>query len=85
MTSDELENALVRFINHDVDVLVCTAIVESGVDLPNVNTMIVDRADRFGLAQLHQLRGRVGRASSRGHCLLLTPELMTPEARKRLQ
>ncbi len=85
MTSDELENALVRFINHDVDVLVCTAIVESGVDLPNVNTMIVDRADRFGLAQLHQLRGRVGRASSRGHCLLLTPELMTPEARKRLR
>jgi transcription-repair coupling factor (superfamily II helicase) len=77
---------LVRFIRREVDVLVCTAIVESGVDLPNVNTMIIDLADRFGLAQLYQLRGRVGRAASvRGHCLLLAPEEMTREARRRLQ
>ncbi|MCA9568118.1 MAG: DEAD/DEAH box helicase, partial [Myxococcales bacterium] len=85
MDDADLEEVLVRFINREVDVLVCTAIVETGVDLPNVNTMLIHRADLFGLAQLYQLRGRVGRSSVRARCLLLTPEEVTPEARKRLQ
>lgn len=85
MDDSQLEEVLIRFINRDVDVLVCTAIVETGVDLPNVNTMLIHRADLFGLAQLYQLRGRVGRSSVRARCLLLTPEEVTPEARKRLQ
>lgn len=85
MDDADLEEVLVRFINREIDVLVCTAIVETGVDLPNVNTMLIHRADLFGLAQLYQLRGRVGRSSVRARCLLLTPEEVTPEARKRLQ
>jgi transcription-repair coupling factor (superfamily II helicase) len=85
MDDAQLEDVLVRFINREIDVLVCTAIVETGVDLPNVNTMLVHRADLFGLAQLYQLRGRVGRSSVRARCLLLTPEEMTPEAKKRLR
>jgi transcription-repair coupling factor (superfamily II helicase) len=85
MDDAQLEEVLVRFINREVDVLVCTAIVETGVDLPNVNTMLIHRADLFGLAQLYQLRGRVGRSNVRARCLLLTPEEVTPEARKRLQ
>ncbi len=85
MKNDELERVLVRFIEREIDVLVSTAIVETGVDLPNVNTLLVDRADRFGLAQLYQLRGRVGRSSVRARCLLLVPEVIPPEARRRLQ
>ncbi|MCB9674022.1 MAG: transcription-repair coupling factor [Alphaproteobacteria bacterium] len=85
MDDEQLEDVLVRFINRDIDVLVCTAIVETGVDLPNVNTMLIHRADLFGLAQLYQLRGRVGRSHVRARCLLLTPEDMTAEARKRLR
>ncbi len=85
MSNDELERVLVDFIEQRFHVLVCSAIVESGVDLPNVNTMIVNRADLFGLAQLYQLRGRVGRASVRGNCILVTPEEMTRDARKRVR
>ena len=85
MSSDALESVLVSFIQKELDVLVCTSIVESGIDLPNVNTMLVDRADRFGLAQLYQLRGRVGRSDVRASCILLTPEEPTREARKRLR
>ncbi|MBW1877415.1 MAG: transcription-repair coupling factor [Deltaproteobacteria bacterium] len=80
-----LEEVLVAFIRREIDVLVSSAIVESGVDLPNVNTMIINRADRFGLAQLYQLRGRVGRSSVRGNCLLLIPEQMSREAGRRLR
>ncbi len=80
-----LEQVLVDFVERRVDVLVCSTIVESGVDLPNVNTMLVNRADQLGLAQLYQLRGRVGRGDRRATCLLLTPEEITGEARKRLQ
>jgi transcription-repair coupling factor (superfamily II helicase) len=85
MDGERIERVLVDFMARRFDVLVCTAIVETGVDLPNVNTMLVDRADQFGLAQLYQLRGRVGRSDVRGNCLLLTPETLTPDARRRLQ
>ncbi len=85
MDGERIERVLVDFMARRFDVLVCTAIVETGVDLPNVNTMLVDRADQFGLAQLYQLRGRVGRSDVRGNCLLLTPETLTADARRRLQ
>ncbi|TVQ94392.1 MAG: transcription-repair coupling factor [Deltaproteobacteria bacterium] len=84
-SAQDLEDTLIAFTLKKVDVLVCTAIMETGIDLPNVNTMIVDRADRFGLAQLYQLRGRVGRGSVRAQCLLLLPEDATRDARRRVQ
>jgi transcription-repair coupling factor (superfamily II helicase) len=71
MPDDALEKALVRFVRGDANVLVCTTIIESGIDLPNVNTMIVNRAEGFGLAQLYQLRGRIGRGTARAACTLL--------------
>ncbi|MEE2749977.1 MAG: transcription-repair coupling factor [Myxococcota bacterium] len=74
MESAQLEEILIRFIRGEFNVLVCTAIIESGVDLPNVNTILVNRADHFGLAQLYQLRGRVGRSHQRGYCTLLVDE-----------
>ena len=80
-----LEEVLVDFIEGRSDVLVSTSIVESGVDLPNVNTMLIHRADRFGIAQLYQLRGRVGRSDRRANCLLLVPEDLSKEARRRLR
>ncbi|MEQ1502411.1 MAG: transcription-repair coupling factor [Myxococcota bacterium] len=85
LSADELERVLVDFVDRKYDLLVCTSIVESGVDLPNVNTMLIDRADMLGLAQLYQLRGRVGRGDRRATCILLTPEEVTAEARKRLR
>jgi transcription-repair coupling factor (superfamily II helicase) len=86
MGSDELEAVMARFIAGKVDVLVCTTIIESGLDIPNANTIIIDRADRFGLADLYQLRGRVGRADHKAYAYLLLPrELMTiGAARKRI-
>lgn len=85
MKETELEQVLVDFIERRYDVLVSTSIIESGIDLPNVNTMLVDRADLFGLSQLYQLRGRVGRSDVRANCLLLVPEDVTRDARKRLR
>jgi len=85
MPSEKLESQLLSFMQRDFDVLVATSVIESGIDLPNVNTMIIDRADRFGLAQLHQLRGRVGRSNVRGNCLLLLPEQLEKTARRRVQ
>src|SRR5437667_7085097 len=86
MDSDELEAVMARFVAGKIDVLVCTTIVESGLDIPNANTIIIDRADRFGLADLYQLRGRVGRAEHKAHAYLLLPrEMMTiGGARKRI-
>ena len=86
MDSDELEEVMARFITGKVDVLVCTTIIESGLDIPNANTIIIDRADRFGLADLYQLRGRVGRAEHKAYAYLLLPrEMMTiGAARKRI-
>jgi transcription-repair coupling factor (superfamily II helicase) len=71
MEEDILEDIIVGFVRHQFDVLVCTTIIESGIDIPNVNTIIVDDADRFGLTQLYQLRGRVGRGSHRAYAYLL--------------
>jgi transcription-repair coupling factor (superfamily II helicase) len=87
MPKRELEQVMNDFYHRQINVLVCTTIVENGIDVPNANTIIIDRADRFGLAQLHQLRGRVGRSSRQAYAYLLTPEprAMTADARKRLE
>src|SRR5216110_503998 len=78
MDADELEAVMARFIAGKTDVLVCTTIIESGLDIPNANTIIIDRADQFGLADLYQLRGRVGRAEHKAYAYLLLPrEMMT--------
>jgi transcription-repair coupling factor (superfamily II helicase) len=86
MEAAELESVMARFVAGKIDVLVCTTIIESGLDIPNTNTIIIDRADRFGLADLYQLRGRVGRAEHKAYAYLLLPrELMTVgAARKRI-
>jgi transcription-repair coupling factor (superfamily II helicase) len=86
MDADELEAVMARFIAGQIDVLVCTTIIESGLDIPNANTIIIDRADQFGLADLYQLRGRVGRAEHKAYAYLLLPrEMMTVgAARKRI-
>jgi transcription-repair coupling factor (superfamily II helicase) len=86
MGDDDLEKVMTRFVNGEADVLVSTTIIESGLDIPNANTMIIDRADRFGLSELYQLRGRVGRYKHQAYCYLLLPrhaQLLT-EARKRM-
>lgn len=86
MSSSKLETIIEDFYDHKFDVLVSTNIVENGIDIANANTMIINRADRFGLAELHQLRGRVGRSNRKAFCYLITPpiETLTEEARKRL-
>ena len=87
MPPEQLEKAIIDFTNHDYDVLLSTTIVENGIDMPNVNTIIVNNADRFGLSELHQLRGRVGRSNRKAFCYLLVPpgRPLTPVARRRLQ
>lgn len=86
MENEALEDVMQTFVDGRADVLVCTTIIESGVDIPNANTIIIDRADRFGLADLYQLRGRVGRSGQRAHaCLMLPREAVTTgDARKRV-
>ncbi|MGQ0538215.1 MAG: transcription-repair coupling factor [Gemmatimonadaceae bacterium] len=84
MRERELEDVMHRFARGDVDVLVSTMIVESGLDVPNANTMFVNRADNLGLAQLYQLRGRVGRSHRRAYCYLMVPDLIDEEAERRL-
>ena len=87
MEGAKLEKIMLDFINGDYDVLLCTTIVESGLDIPNANTIIINDAHRYGLSDLHQLRGRVGRSNKKAFCYLLTPPLatLTEEARKRLR
>ena len=87
MRERELEEVILKFIDRQFDVLVCTMIIESGIDMPNVNTMIVNRADTFGLAQLYQLRGRVGRAREQAYAHLLVPpgKALTEAAERRLR
>ncbi|MHC5157249.1 MAG: transcription-repair coupling factor [Planctomycetota bacterium] len=87
MAKHELEDAMIRFITGDTDILVCSTIIESGIDIPNANTMLVADADRFGLAQLHQLRGRVGRYKHRAYAYMLLPRSrsITPIAGRRLK
>jgi transcription-repair coupling factor (superfamily II helicase) len=85
MREHQLEEVMRRFVRGEVDVLVSTLIVESGLDVPNANTMFVNRADHFGLAQLYQLRGRVGRSHRRAYCYLLVPDNVDEDAERRLQ
>jgi transcription-repair coupling factor (superfamily II helicase) len=85
MKEKELEQHMHSFVNGEIDVLVSTMIVESGLDVANANTMFVNRADNFGLAQLYQLRGRVGRSHRRAYCYLIVPDSVDPDAERRLQ
>jgi transcription-repair coupling factor (superfamily II helicase) len=86
MRERDLEDCMHKFVNGEIDVLVSTMIVESGLDVPNANTMFVNRADYFGLAQLYQLRGRVGRSHRRAYCYLLVPDSgVDPDAERRLE
>ncbi len=87
MAESRLEDVMLSFNDGETNILVCTTIIESGLDIPNANTLIIDRADRFGLSQLYQLRGRIGRSSNRAYSYLLVPKgkRITPEAEKRLQ
>src|SRR5215210_3192161 len=87
MGEGELEAVMLAFIRHEADILVCTTIIESGLDIPNSNTIFINNADRFGLSELHQLRGRVGRWKHRAYCYLLLPadRPVTPVASKRLK
>ena len=87
MPPEQLEKLVMDFIYGEFDVLISTTIVENGIDIPNANTIIVDNAQNFGLSDLHQLRGRVGRSNQKGYCYLLTPpdELLTSDARRRLR
>jgi transcription-repair coupling factor (superfamily II helicase) len=86
MSEHELESVMHRFVNGDIDVLVCTTIIESGLDIPNANTIIIDRADRFGLSDLYQLRGRVGRYKHQAYAYILLPRhlQLIQSARKRI-
>lgn len=86
MEPRELEKTITDFVNYDYDVLISTTIIESGIDIPNVNTIIINNAQNFGLSDLHQLRGRVGRSNKKAFCYLLVPTntILTPEAKRRL-
>lgn len=87
MKPEELEEIMRSFVAHDADVLLCTTIIESGIDIPNVNTIIIDRADRFGLAELYQLRGRVGRGFRQAYAYMLLPPMgaLPENARQRME
>lgn len=87
MPPAKLETTIMDFINYDYDVLLATTVVESGIDMPNVNTIIVNKANLFGLSDLHQLRGRVGRSNKKAYCYLIAPPMkeLTDDARRRLQ
>jgi transcription-repair coupling factor (superfamily II helicase) len=86
MEGEQLEDVMIKFVEGEYDVLVATTIIESGLDIPNANTIIINNAHMFGLSDLHQMRGRVGRSNRKSFCYLLSPPLsvLTPEARKRL-
>lgn len=87
MPPDKLEKVIIDFANHDYDVLLATTIIESGIDMPNVNTIVINNAQNFGLSELHQLRGRVGRSNRKAFCYLLVPPHipLSPVSRRRLQ
>ena len=85
MPPRRLDREMTRFVEGATDILVCSSIIENGLDVPNANTLIVTRADRFGLSQMYQIRGRVGRWDRRAYCYLIVPEKVTPEAERRLR
>ncbi len=85
LSSEEKDDVMQRFRRNEVQILVATTVVEVGVDMPNATVMVIEHAERFGLAQLHQLRGRIGRGARKSHCILVAPSRMTDEARARLE
>jgi ATP-dependent DNA helicase RecG len=85
LSSEEKEDVMQRFRRNEVQILVTTTVVEVGVDVPNATVMVIEHAERFGLSQLHQLRGRIGRGAQKSHCILVAPYRMTDDARARLE
>jgi len=85
MKPDEKDAEMQRFSKGDTNILVATTVIEVGVDIPNASVMVIESAERFGLSQLHQLRGRVGRGADQSHCILLTGYNLGPEARTRME
>jgi ATP-dependent DNA helicase RecG len=85
LSSEEKDDVMQRFRKNEVHILVSTTVVEVGVDVPNATVMVIEHAERFGLSQLHQLRGRIGRGAQKSHCILVAPARMTDEARARLE
>jgi ATP-dependent DNA helicase RecG len=85
LSSEDKEDVMQRFRRNDVQILVATTVVEVGVDVPNATMMVIEHAERFGLAQLHQLRGRIGRGAQKSHCILVAPGRLTEEGRARLE
>jgi ATP-dependent DNA helicase RecG len=85
LKSDEKEDVMERFRRHEIDILVATTVIEVGVDVPNATVMVIEHAERFGLSQLHQLRGRIGRGGEKGTCILIAPKSVGDDARVRLE
>jgi len=85
MSADEKELTMQQFQRDDIQVLVSTTVIEVGVDVPNATVMVVEHAERFGLAQLHQLRGRIGRGAAKSYCVLMTGGKISPEGEERLR
>jgi ATP-dependent DNA helicase RecG len=85
MSSEEKDDVMQRFRRNEVQILVATTVIEVGVDVPNATVMVIEHAERFGLAQLHQLRGRIGRGAQKSHCILVAPGRMTDDGRARLE
>jgi ATP-dependent DNA helicase RecG len=85
LSSEEKEDVMLRFRRNEIQILVATTVVEVGVDVPNATVMVIEHAERFGLSQLHQLRGRIGRGPQKSHCILVSPSRLTEEARARLE
>lgn len=85
MKNNEKDAVMERFRHRELDILVATTVIEVGVDVPNATVMVIEHADRFGLAQLHQLRGRIGRGSEKSHCILVAPKTITGDARERIE
>ncbi|HET6929654.1 MAG TPA: ATP-dependent DNA helicase RecG, partial [Candidatus Acidoferrum sp.] len=85
MSSEEKDDVMQRFRRNEVQILVATTVIEVGVDVPNATVMVIEHAERFGLAQLHQLRGRIGRGAQKSHCILVAPPRMTDDGRARLE
>src|ERR1700747_550935 len=85
MRNEEKDGVMERFRCRELDILVATTVIAVGVDVPNATSMVIEHADRFGLAQLHQLRGRIGRGAEKSYCVLIAPKAITGDARDRIE